>query len=304
MIRTILDRQLQDLSEQILHMSVCVDEAFAQGLAALTWRELCFCEVAIASKTLIDSARQNIEQQAFRILTLQQPIGGRDLRFLTTIPAIAAELERIAEGGVDAFRQEADQLDQPPSWQWTSTVLSSLQTLFQFLRLYGALPQDHLRVFSSSSREGLEEQLAQENKRLTSHSATAAQFLQERNRAVQERAQSTAEQSISAQAAQQEATVTTWAKDVWEKHAAMRTAQAVQQGETVTSSSLLREDITTTGAPESNCLSFLDKKRLELELGPGGDHDIPYNFALPASMPQVLAWMRLLARVHRGELEP
>ena len=104
MTRAILDRQLQDLSEQILHMSALVDEAFAQGLAALTWREACFCEVAIASKTLIESARRDIEQQAFRVLTLQQPIGGRDLRFLTTIPAIAAELERIAEGGVDASR--------------------------------------------------------------------------------------------------------------------------------------------------------------------------------------------------------
>ncbi len=104
MIRTILERQLQDLSEQILHMSSLVDEAFAQGLAALTWREASFCEAAIASKTLIASTRRDIEQQTFRILTLQQPIGGRDLRFLTTIPAIAAELERIAEGGVDASR--------------------------------------------------------------------------------------------------------------------------------------------------------------------------------------------------------
>ena len=104
MKRTILERQLQDLSEQILHMSSLVDEAFAQGLAALTWREACFCEAAIASKTLIASTRRDVEQQAFRILTLQQPIGGRDLRFLTTIPAIAAELERIAEGGVSASR--------------------------------------------------------------------------------------------------------------------------------------------------------------------------------------------------------
>ncbi len=45
-------------------------------------------------------------------------------------------------------------------------------------------------------------------------------------------------------------------------------------------------------------------RRLELELGPGGDHDLPYTFALPASMPQVLAWMRLLGRIQRGEGEP
>ena len=47
-------------------------------------------------------------------------------------------------------------------WQWKSTVLSSLNTLFQFLRLYQSLPQDHLRVFSSSSQEGLKEQFVQE----------------------------------------------------------------------------------------------------------------------------------------------
>jgi len=79
-----------------------------------------------------------------------------------------------------AIRWEGDQLNQPPSWQWKSMVLSSLQALFQILRLYGPLPQDHLRVFSSSSRGSLEEQLAQENKGLSSHSVTAAQFLQQR----------------------------------------------------------------------------------------------------------------------------
>ena len=43
------------------------------------------------------------------------------------------------------------------------------------------------------------------------------------------------------------------------------------------------------------------RRRLELELGTGGDHDVPYTFALPPSMPQVLAWMRLLARVQRRQ---
>lgn len=42
------------------------------------------------------------------------------------------------------------------------------------------IPHDQLRVFSSSSRQGLEEQLEQENKGLASTSVTAAQFLRER----------------------------------------------------------------------------------------------------------------------------
>jgi len=49
------------------------------------------------------------------------------------------------------YYRVAIQMEPLPTWQWRSTVLSSLQTLFQFLRLYRAFPQDRLRVFSSSS---------------------------------------------------------------------------------------------------------------------------------------------------------
>src|SRR5258708_33809356 len=77
------------------------------------------------------------------------------------------------------YYRVAIQVDAGPTWQWKSTVLSSLETLFQFLRLFRALPPDRLRVFSSS-REGLAELLEQENKGQASASVTAAQFLQER----------------------------------------------------------------------------------------------------------------------------
>jgi hypothetical protein len=49
-------------------------------------------------------------------------------------------------------------------------------------------------------------------------------------------------------------------------------------------------------------MSVLDMKRLELERGQGGDHDTPYRFTLPLSMKERLAWTRLQARVHAGEL--
>ena len=48
----------------------------------------------------------------------------------------------------------------------------------------------------------------------------------------------------------------------------------------------------------------LEQRRLEVELRPGGDHDVPYTFSLPTSVPQALAWAAMLARVQRGELEP
>jgi hypothetical protein len=77
------------------------------------------------------------------------------------------------------YYRVAIQVDASPAWQWKSTTLSSLNALFQLLRRYGNLSQDHLRVFSSSSREEMDEQLVRENNGLTSHSVTAAQFMQE-----------------------------------------------------------------------------------------------------------------------------
>src|SRR5260221_11236425 len=77
------------------------------------------------------------------------------------------------------YYRVAIQVNQQPAWQWKSTVLSSLDTLFRFLRLYSALPQDRLRVFSSS-REGMDELLAHVNNGSESNSVTAPQFLQER----------------------------------------------------------------------------------------------------------------------------
>lgn len=104
MIRTVLDRQLQTLSEQILNMWALSDQAFEKGLEALKQWDSSLCQAAISYQPLIKAARVDIEKRAFSVLTLQQPLGGRDLRFVASIPAIAAELEHIGEGGVEAAR--------------------------------------------------------------------------------------------------------------------------------------------------------------------------------------------------------
>ena len=78
------------------------------------------------------------------------------------------------------YYRVAIQVDAGPTCRWRSTILSSLESLFQFLRLYRGLLLDQLRVFSSSTEEDLAEQLEQENKGYGSPSVPAAHFLQER----------------------------------------------------------------------------------------------------------------------------
>lgn len=171
----------------------------------------------------------------------------------------------------------AIQRDAAPTWQWKSTVLSSLSTLFQFLRLFHALPPDRMRVFSSS-REGLAEQLEQENQGLASPSVTAAQFLRERmlRPTVDERGISEGEGGTE------------------------RKRGAIA----VISQPVVNKGGGKGSVLESRGMSALERRREERESGPGGDYDLPYSFSLPISLPQVLAWMILLARVQRGELHP
>ncbi len=196
----------------------------------------------------------------------------------------------------------AEQDRQTARWIWKTTAVTTLQAMLQLLRIYGTLPQGGTRVFTASSKEDLGEMLSRENNGLVSGSVTAAQFLHERNMSVPERTQSASEQSVSAQTAQPGASVSTWAKDLWERHTTMRTGQAVQPESTAATSSPIQEYLTTTGVPASLGMSVLEQKRLEIERGQGGDHDTPYHFTLPIFMPQLLAWTRLQTRVQAGEL--
>lgn len=166
-------------------------------------------------------------------------------------------------------------------WQWKSTVLSSLQALFQWLRLYSALPQDRLRVFSARSREEINELLARENNGLWSSSVTAEQFLQERGLRSRPTTQAASEHGTREE--QNIAAVAVSAPLVLnQKNSAVEPATTLHEWS----------------------MSGLERRRFGLERGAGGDHDVPYTFTLPASMPQVLAWMRLLAQVQDGELRP
>lgn len=176
------------------------------------------------------------------------------------------------------YYRVAIQMDQVPDWQWKSTVLSSLDALFQLLRLYRAVPQDRLRVFSSSSREEMNEQLVRVNQGLESTSVTAARFLQERMIGLRE-----AVRGVSARGTQGNVHMTSIA---------------------VLTEQLLGESSRKATSLDEPGVRILDKRRVELEGGAGGDHAIPYRFTLPISMPEVLAWVKLMVRVRGGDVQP
>lgn len=65
---------------------------------------------------------------------------------------------------------------------------------------------------------------------------------------------------------------------------------------------LLSTAITADQLWDRQRVSWIEIKRLELELGAGGDHDQPYTWDIPPLKTQVLAWTKLLAKRERGDL--
>lgn len=171
-----------------------------------------------------------------------------------------------------SYYRMAMQNRQTGKWIWKTTALTSLQAVLQLLRNSAALPQDRVRVFTASSKEGLNEMLSRENQDQESGSVTAIQFLQARNIQVRVPTQSASEQRLARQDVRQ-ATTTRLSDDECKQ---------------------------TAEEPGKSDMSWLDKRRLELECGVGGDHDSPYTFTLPISTPQILAWIRLMVRVRTG----
>ncbi|HLZ62695.1 MAG TPA: PhoU domain-containing protein [Ktedonosporobacter sp.] len=98
MSRTILDKELRELDDQIIRLGSLVDEALAKALEALATDDLAKAGMVIEGDTIIDSLRASVEEHTIRLLTLQQPLGGRDLRYLTSALSIAGDLERTGDG--------------------------------------------------------------------------------------------------------------------------------------------------------------------------------------------------------------
>ncbi|EFH85377.1 phosphate signaling complex PhoU family protein [Ktedonobacter racemifer] len=98
MSRSILEKELQELDVHILCLGTMVDEALERALEALAAGDLAKAGMVIENDARIDSLRTAVEERAIRLLTLQQPLGGCDLRYLASVLSIVGDLERAGDG--------------------------------------------------------------------------------------------------------------------------------------------------------------------------------------------------------------
>jgi phosphate transport system protein len=95
--RTALDTQMHEIRTRIIRLGTLVEMALEQAIQSVQNGDQVLCRLVIASDGTIDEVRSEVERLAFQSLTLQQPLAGHDLRFLSSAPSIAGDLERMGD---------------------------------------------------------------------------------------------------------------------------------------------------------------------------------------------------------------
>jgi phosphate transport system protein len=88
--------QLDSIVDDLVAMTREVRRAVGEATRALLSADAEAAERVISGDTVVDAARERIEQRSFELLALQQPVAG-DLRMLVAALRMVADLERMGD---------------------------------------------------------------------------------------------------------------------------------------------------------------------------------------------------------------
>lgn len=94
------DQELEDLKQKLLRMAVMAETAVRKAVVSVTTRNSEMAREVIAEDIYVNRTELEIEEQAFKLLALRQPLA-TDLRLITAAMRIATELERIGDQAVN-----------------------------------------------------------------------------------------------------------------------------------------------------------------------------------------------------------
>ena len=94
--RAVLERELNDLREDVLRLGSLVETAIDQSITALAQRDVRLAHEVVVGDQELNSLRFKIEVESLRILATQQPLA-IDLRVVIAGIHMAVELERIGD---------------------------------------------------------------------------------------------------------------------------------------------------------------------------------------------------------------
>jgi phosphate transport system protein len=100
MTRTRFHQGLDELRSKLLAMGGMAEQAVERATAAYHKRDAKLCQAVFDGEQKINSIEREIDEQALDLLAMQQPMAV-DLRFITAVMKINADLERVGDQAVN-----------------------------------------------------------------------------------------------------------------------------------------------------------------------------------------------------------
>jgi len=113
-MRTRFQQGLDELREKLLRMGGLAEQAVDRACQAYVERDLKRCNMVLENETLINVAEREIDELAFDLLALQQPMAV-DLRFILAVTKINSNLERVGDQAVNIAERVMDMVELPPA---------------------------------------------------------------------------------------------------------------------------------------------------------------------------------------------
>jgi phosphate transport system protein len=106
-MRSRFQQGLDELKEKLLRMGGLAEQAIDRATEAYRTREAKFCQQVLTGEHAINEAEREIDELALDLLAMQQPMAV-DLRFITAVMKINADLERVGDQAVNIAERVLD----------------------------------------------------------------------------------------------------------------------------------------------------------------------------------------------------
>src|SRR5262245_61142837 len=107
-MRTRFQQGLDELRQKLLRMGGLAEQAVDRACQAYIDRDLNRCQMVLEGETQINISEREIDEVAFDLLAMQQPMAV-DLRFILAVTKINADLERVGDQAVNIAQRASAQ---------------------------------------------------------------------------------------------------------------------------------------------------------------------------------------------------
>ncbi len=113
MTRSVFERQLSEVQEDMLVMAGMVESAITQSIEALRLRDVALARRIVENDAAINKRRYDIEERCIELISLQAPLAS-DLRTIISVLQITVDLERMGDHAEGIAKIALMLADEPP----------------------------------------------------------------------------------------------------------------------------------------------------------------------------------------------